>query len=223
MITTMIPENTYQHYFDNLLKGHKQNIAEVINELIDNKIVVKDIYEKLFRRSLYQVGEYWERNKISVATEHMATAITENMMIKLQPHLFTTNRTGNKAVIACVANEYHQVGAKMIADIFEMNGWDGYFIGANTPPTELIRFIESQQPHIIGLSLSIYFNISELRKSLQHIRAAIPNIPILVGGQAFRWGGVEITREFKSVHYLDSITALENFIGVSQRIQLLTF
>lgn len=209
----MIPENTYQGYFNNLLKGQKQNCAKVIHELIDQEMVIKDIYEQLFRRSLYQVGDYWERNMVSVATEHMATAITENMMIKLQPHLFTTDRTGKKAVIACVANEYHQVGAKMIADTFEMNGWDGYFIGANTPIKELIRFIESQQPQVIGLSLSIYFNIPELRKTLQQLRAAFTNIPVIFGGQAFRWGGVELTHEFNDVHYLDSISALERFIA----------
>jgi len=42
----------------------------------------------------------------------------------------------------------------MVADMLEMNGWDGYFIGANTPLPELIRFIESKNPDLIGLSLS---------------------------------------------------------------------
>jgi hypothetical protein len=27
-----------------------------------------------------------------------------------------------------VANEYHQIGGKMVADIFELNGWRGYFV-----------------------------------------------------------------------------------------------
>ncbi len=209
----MIENETYNTYFNNLIKGAKNECATIVDDLINSNVTVDTVYTQLFQHSLYQVGDYWEKNKISVATEHMATAITENLMIRLQPQLFTTERTGKKAVIACVANEYHQVGAKMIADIFEMNGWDGYFIGANTPTAELIRFLESQNPDLIGLSLSIYFNLPELKSTVAQIRQRFPNMPILVGGQAFRWGGTDIVQEFNNVEYLSGIDTLNKFIN----------
>ncbi len=209
----MIAIETYNKYFNNLINGAKNECAAIVDDITNKNIPVDTVYTQLFQHSLYQVGEYWEMNKISVATEHMATAITENLMIRLQPQLFTTERTGKKAVIACVANEYHQVGAKMIADIFEMNGWDGYFIGANTPISELIRFLESHHPDLIGLSLSIYFNLPELKSTVAHIRQRFPNMPILVGGQAFRWGGTDIVREFNNVAYLSGIDTLNKFIN----------
>jgi len=209
----MIENETFNNYFNSLIKGDKQECAAIFDELLHNNVPVETIYTQLFQRSLYQVGEYWEMNKISVATEHMATAITENLMIRLQPQLFATERTGKKAVIACVANEYHQVGAKMVADIFEMNGWDGYFIGANTPVSELIRFMESKKPDLIGLSLSIYYNLPELKKTVANIREHFPDLPIMVGGQAFRWGGIEITEQFDNVAYLSGIETLRKFIN----------
>lgn len=209
----MIDKETYDEYFDHLINGRKEKCLNTINTFANQKVAVDAIYTELFQRSLYQVGDFWEKNKISVATEHMATAITENMMIRLQPQLFATERTGKKAVIACVANEYHQVGAKMIADMFEMNGWDGFFVGANTPFNELIRFIQSHNPDVIGLSLSIYFNIHELKNTLGQVRTLFPTIPIIIGGQAFRWGGIEITRQFENVQFISSIPALENFIN----------
>jgi methanogenic corrinoid protein MtbC1 len=196
-----------------LIKGAKNECVAIFDEVLKNNIPVEIIYTQLFQPSLYQVGEYWEMNKISVATEHMATAITENLMIKLQPQLFSTERIGKKAVIACVANEYHQVGAKMIADIFEMNGWDGYFIGANTPVTELIRFLKSKNPDLLGLSLSIYYNLPELKNTIAIIRQHFPDLPILVGGQAFRWGGTEITEQFNNVACLSGIETLRKYIN----------
>lgn len=208
----MTGEQKYNQYFRSLLEGNKVICSKVLNDLIAEDKQIKEIYEDLFRRSLYRVGELWELNKISVATEHMATAITENMMITLQPRIFNTERTGRKAVIACVANEYHQVGAKMIADIFEMHGWDGYFIGANTPVQELLRFIEEKQPDMAGLSLSIYFNINVLRETLHHIQRDFPDLPVVVGGQAFRWGGKELAAEFNKVQILESIDMLESYI-----------
>jgi methanogenic corrinoid protein MtbC1 len=209
----MIENETYNNYFNSLIKGAKQECVAILEELVKTNISIEDIYTQLFQRSLYQVGEYWELNKISVATEHMATAITENLMIRLQPKIFSTQRTGKKAVIACVANEYHQVGAKMVADIFEMNGWDGYFIGANTPLRELIRFLESKNPDLVGLSLSIFFNLPELKNTVAKIRERFPNMPIMVGGQAFRWGGTEITNEFSKIEYLYGVEDLRKFIN----------
>ncbi len=212
----MIANETYSTYFNNLIKGAKNECAAIVDDMINSNVPVDTVYTQLFQHSLYQVGDYWEKNKISVATEHMATAITENLMIRLQPQLFTTERTGKKAVIACVANEYHQVGAKMIADIFEMNGWDGYFIGANTPTAELIRFLESHNPDLTGLSLSIYFNLPELKSTVAQIRQHFPNMPMLVGGQAFRLGGTDIVQEFNNVEYLSGIDTLNKFINQTE-------
>ena len=209
----MIENETYNSYFNSLIKGDKQECAAIFEEVVNRNVPVEEIYTGLFQRSLYQVGECWEMNKISVATEHMATAITENLMIRLQPQLFSTERTGKKAVIACVANEHHQIGAKMVADIFEMNGWDGYFIGANTPLTELIRFLESKNPDLIGLSLSIYYNLPELKNTVAEIRQHFPDLPVMVGGQAFRWGGSEITEQFSNVSYLSGIETIRKHIN----------
>ena len=208
----MISESTYDHYFENLIKGNRQICSDMVDGIMDSGESIRNVYDQLFRRSLYQVGELWERNLLSVATEHMATAITENLMIKMQPQLFSIGRTGKKAVIACLAKEHHQVGAKMIADIFEMHGWDGYFVGANKPAGELIKIIEKIQPDLIGLSLSVYFNIGELRKTLKEIREHFPGITVIIGGQAFRWGGATIANEFTDVHYIDSIYTLESML-----------
>lgn len=209
----MIDNTIYEKYFNSLIKGARYDCIAIVDNLIKQNVAVDEIYTHLFQRALYQVGEYWEMNKISVATEHMATALTETLMIRMQPKLFSTERIGKKSVIACIANEYHQVGAKMIADIFEMNGWDGYFVGANTPLSELIRFIDEQKPDVTGLSLSLYFNLPELTKTLDQLQNAFPDMPILVGGQAFRWGGTEIIDQFKNVELMSDIRTLQKFIN----------
>lgn len=209
----MIDNELFDRYFTALISGKRAECRAILDQLLMENRSVEDIYLHLFQGSLYKVGDYWERNLISVATEHLATAITENLMIMVQPRLFSTERNGKRAVIACVANEFHQVGAKMIADIFEMNGWDGYFLGSNTPVDSLVDFIGNNNPDVVGLSLSIYFNIGELIKTLEKIREAFPDIPVLVGGQAFRWGGVDLIHTYDNVHYLNSVITLNQFIN----------
>ncbi len=154
-----IENELYQTYLASLLTGDKKACLNIVTTLLEDKIEIRQLYTDLFQKSMYRVGELWERNEISVAREHLATMITENMLSVTYPHLFTGLQSAKKAIISCTANEYHQLGGKMVADIFELHGWDAHFLGANTPVEELLKFIDEIQPDLIGLSLAVYFNI----------------------------------------------------------------
>ncbi|MFP4469234.1 MAG: B12-binding domain-containing protein [Bacteroidales bacterium] len=210
MTASAITDSIYNNYLNALLAGNRQVCHSIVKKLLDSKPDIKDLYVHLFQRSLYEVGELWEKNKISVATEHIATAITEGLLTLVYPTIFAAEHSGKKGLVACVPNEFHQIGAKMVADTFELNGWDGYFIGSNTPVQDLIKAIDETQPDVIALSLSIYFNLPELVKMMQEIRKHFNDVPIWVGGQAFRWGGKETVENFPGTLFIDSLQKLEH-------------
>jgi methanogenic corrinoid protein MtbC1 len=112
-------------------------------------------------------------------------------------------------VVAATANEHHQLGAKMVADLFELNGWRGYFLGANTPQRDLLDLIQEKHPDVVALSLTLYFNLDSLLQTAAAIGAEFPGMPILVGGQAFRWGGRARAESLPGVHCLASLGELE--------------
>jgi len=151
----VISETVYGDYLAFLLSGKKAECVTIVQGLIDQKIFVKDLYLELFQRSMYQVGKLWEENKVSVATEHMATAITEGLLQLVYPMLFSADHVGKSAIIACVPQEYHQLGAKMVADIFEMNGWDA---------TMKIRANDSEIPII---AVTAYASDPSRKKSME--------------------------------------------------------
>ena len=213
-IDGMIDIKIYRQFLEALLAGNKAECHAITANLLQNpQIPIKEIYTDLFQQAMYEVGSLWEKNRISVATEHMATAIVESLLSLAYPRIFGAAHIGRRAVISCVANEYHQIGGKMIADIFELNGWDGYFLGANTPPKDLLNILTEKQPQILGLSLSIFFNMHNLYRIISIVQSDFPNLPILVGGQAFLWGGLEIENDFRNVRYIDSIPGLEQILA----------
>jgi len=205
----MIQKNLYQNYLSALLRGDKNACLNIVITLLDDKIAIRELYTDLFQKSMYSVGELWERNKISVAREHLATTITENMLSVTYPHLFTGVQSEKKAIVSCTANEYHQLGGKMVADIFELHGWDAHFLGVNTPVNELLKFIDEIQPDLIGLSLAVYFNVSALKATLAALHAHFNNLEILVGGHAFVWGGTGVLKNYPRTSYLESLAELE--------------
>ena len=208
----MIEEHVYQNYLKALLAGERSECRDIVRQLLDADIEIKTLYRHLFQRSMYQVGELWENNRITVAKEHLATSITESLLNLTYPALFATERIGKKAVISCSANEYHQIGGKMVADILELNGWDCHFLGANTPPEEMVKHIQEISPDFVGLSLSILSNIENLKRGIEVIQGDFPNMDLLVGGQAFRWGGIETIQRYPGIEYIPSLDQLEQSI-----------
>lgn len=208
----MIQEQIYNQYVHYLLKGDGRRCEEIVRSLLEEEVSIKTLYVDLFQRSLYHVGDLWEHNKISVALEHLATSVTQKLMNLVYPLLFAEEKRGKKAAIACVANEYHQIGSRMVADIFELNGWDGYFLGSDTPVTDLLDFVESKEIDVLCLSISVTFNFAVLNRTIETIRNADSRIPVLLGGQAFRWGGRDIQEQFENVRFIPSIEMLEQTI-----------
>jgi MerR family transcriptional regulator, light-induced transcriptional regulator len=202
----------YEEYFKNLLDGNKSACAGIVNNLLNESIDIMDLYTLYFQKSMYKIGELWEFNQISVSKEHLATAITESMMSFVYPKIFGAEHNGKKVIVSCPVNEYHQIGPKMVADVFELHGWDSYFLGANNPDDELFRLIEEKKPDLLALSLSIYFNLPALIKVIEKVKNFYPNLPIIVGGQAFNWGGSSSLNQFTAIDYIEDVKMLNSFI-----------
>jgi MerR family transcriptional regulator, light-induced transcriptional regulator len=202
----------YDVYLQALLAGDRLVCLELVQQLVREKVSLDVVYLELFERSLYQVGDLWESDQISVGVEHMATAITESAMTLLYPLIFATPRCGHRAVVSCIADEFHQIGAKIVADIFEFHGWDGYFLGANVPETALLWMIQEKRPDFLCLSLTVQANLPILLKNIEAVRASFPQQEILLGGQAFRLGEVEAVKSLPAVTCVESIHHLEEII-----------
>jgi methanogenic corrinoid protein MtbC1 len=208
----MIEDKIYSDYLDFLLAGRRAECTQIVQSLLENAIDIKLLYMDLFQKSLYEVGRLWETNQISVAREHLATAITEGLLNLVYPTLFMEQKTNKKVVISCAANEFHQIGGKMVADLFEIQGWDAHFLGANTPVDHMLHFIDEVKPELLGLSLSVFSNMPSLIKGIEAVQGDFKNLDIAVGGQAFNWGGVDMVKKFSNTVCVQSLIELEDMI-----------
>lgn len=205
-------ELVVQDYLQNLLKGSRANCSSIARRYLEKNPSIKDLYEEVFKAALYEVGRLWETNQITVATEHLATAITEGLLNELFEQIIPQKKLNKKVVVACVENEQHQVGIKMVADVFEMKGWESFFLGAGIPTTELVRFIRETKPDILAVSLSIYFNFANLLKMLKLFRSEFPDLQIIIGGQALSRVSDEAMLLLGNVVLLSDLYLLEKYI-----------
>jgi MerR family transcriptional regulator, light-induced transcriptional regulator len=207
-----IDPKVYEEFLQSLLYGNRLKCTEITYNLIRCRLPVKNLYEDVLKTSMYTIGDLWEHGKISVATEHLASAIVEKILNDVYPAIISTEKNNKTVVLACVEHELHQIGIKMVADIFEMNNWNVLCLGANTPTKDLIQFLDLHKPDVVALSLSIYFHMPILDKMIFAIRAAYNDLPIIIGGQAFAHGGEDIVSRYEKVSLLSSLNNVETFI-----------
>lgn len=199
-------------FLDSLLSGNSSYCSNIVKDNIINNESFLEIYENLFKPSLYKIGELWEYNQISVATEHLASAIVEGLMNEVYLSINKSSESNLKVVLTSIEKEYHQIGLRMVNDVFEANGCETFFLGANTPVRELISFLNVVKPDVLAISLSIYFHLPNLQDLLLLINKDFPQLKVLVGGQAFNHGGNEIIEKFDKVTLLKDLKSLDLYI-----------
>jgi methanogenic corrinoid protein MtbC1 len=174
-------------YLEALLNGNRHRASSLILDSVKEDVSIKDIYTQVFQRSQRELGRLWQTNQISVAQEHFCTAATQMVMSQLYPYIFTGERQGRRLVAACVGGELHEIGARMVADFFEMAGWDTHFLGANMPTDGIIRTVAERQADVLALSATMTFHIGKVTEIIAALRAsgASPRTRILVGGYPF--------------------------------------
>lgn len=200
------------NYLNALLEGNRKEASKICLDFIKTGKSFKELYEHIMKPALYKVGKLWEHNKISVATEHLATAITEGIMNTFFADIIPDKYNGKKVVLACVENEEHQVGVKMVADIFEMNQWESFFLGTGFPTSELIKFIKEVQPDIIAISLTVYFNFKKLKQMLSQLKSEFPETKLIVGGQALTRLSANDFAEWKDITYINDLNELDTLL-----------
>lgn len=174
-------------YLNALLRGERHAANRLILDAVDSGTDVKDIYLHVFQRTQREIGRLWQMNRLSVAQEHYCTAATQMIMSQLYPYIFTSEKNGQTMAAICVEGDYHEIGARMVADFFEIAGWDTIYLGANVPSPGVLKILTERKADLIVISATMTFHVRAVRKLIEAIRASetAKNIKIMVGGYPF--------------------------------------
>jgi len=173
-------------YLQAVLAGDRKAALTVAMEALGDGNQVGDLYQELLAPAQVQIGRMWERNQISVADEHLATAITQYVVAQLYTYLETPSHSRGRAVVTGVEGELHQIGANMVADMLESDGWNTRFLGTQLPHRDVIQTMGDFEPRILGISAAMLFNLSSVADLVEMARRHFGSaVKILVGGRAF--------------------------------------
>lgn len=169
-----------------LIRGEYSYIIQKCKKILSQNNNVTDLYQLYLQPVMYKVGKDWQEGNITVAHEHLATSTIARVMSSIYPDFILSDTTKGKAIISASTNEHHEIGARMIADALEYDGWDIQFVGSDVPLDALITYINEINPMFVGLSLTMSFNTEQLVNTIKTIRKECRNkkLKIMAGGLA---------------------------------------
>jgi methanogenic corrinoid protein MtbC1 len=146
-----------------------------------------DFYLQVIQPCLYLVGNLWQRGVISVAQEHLASAVVARVMALAYTRVQPMNSLKGKAVVTAAPHDFHEIGARILTDCLSLDGWEVDHLGANTPQSDLLGFLAGSSPFLVAISLAIPYNLMETEEIVQGIKSHpyLRNTRIMVGGGLF--------------------------------------
>jgi methanogenic corrinoid protein MtbC1 len=178
---------TTKVFLQAIVAGERHAAVQIARLARQEGLSLRDLYVDVFQTALYEVGACWEANRLTVAQEHMATAITQYVMAQIYEPPPPANAVRGRLVMTGVEGELHSIGAVMVGDLLETTGWQVRLLGTNLPVTSILSTIREWQPTHVGISVTMIFNVGVVRRLIAAIRQEFGDrIKILVGGGAFR-------------------------------------
>lgn len=177
----------FEDYLEGLLAGDTASCMRIGKEAVNGGDPAP-FFVYVVQPAMYMIGDMWSRGKVSVALEHLASAITARTLASLFVDGIYVPKIRGKVVVSASQNEFHEVGAWMVASCLEYDGWNVMYLGANTPPDALLSMIEAEQPDILALSMTTPFNFRGVYDLIGKVHdLEVEGLKIMVGGQAFLW------------------------------------
>jgi methanogenic corrinoid protein MtbC1 len=137
--------------------------------------------------AMEQIERLYREGQINLIQEHLATRINRMVADQLHGCMARQPKTGRRMIVVCGDGETEELGAQMTADLFEVEGWSVWFVGAGVPDDEILQMVGKLDPDLLTIYGAKPAGVPGIRKLIDLIRDidAVPNMQVLVTGGVF--------------------------------------
>ena len=183
----MLKSNILERYLSALLDGNRCACRSVIEETLQSGVPANTVYMDVIWPIMSEVDRLRQDDIIDAAQEAFATRINRTIVDQLQNKLPRRPERGKRVVVCSALTEQGELGAQMITDLFESDGWDVRFLGGGLTHDDLLAFVHSYKPDLLliyGVSAKAGPAIRLLVDTIRSINA-LPEMKIMFSGGVF--------------------------------------
>jgi len=177
----------------NLDAYHKRLIAALINNELDKAdqllgevlalYSMDQLILDVIGPSLADLGEEWSAGRITVATEHLASAFLRQRLI-LWHAAGPSVHPIRPVVLACAPDEWHEISLLMLGVLLRRRRWPVAYLGQAVPLPDLAKFVRDIRPPVV---ITVAMTEKPARE-LQQLGKWLPEA-VRTGRPAITYGG----------------------------------
>jgi len=183
----MIRQDILARYLEPLLRGDRKACRAVIEESLQSGIPANSVYVHIIWPIMLEIEGLLRMDKITPIQEHLATRINRTIVDQLQNKLPHKSPKSKKVVLCCAPNELQELGAQMMTDLLESDGWEVRFLGGGLTNDDILAFVHEYAPDILLIYGTTPKQAPEVRRLIDTVKSinAWPNMRIMVSGGLF--------------------------------------
>jgi methanogenic corrinoid protein MtbC1 len=174
-------------YLQPLLAGRRSECFNLIHDAVEHGWTAERLIREVVWPAMAQVDRLYRDDRINAAIESMACRINRTAADQLQAYLPKRPPNGKYVLVACVADFTEELGAQMVADLFQSNGWQVHFVGGGVPHDELLGLVGELCPHALVVFGAGPQAVPAVRGLIDLIRdiGVCPTMNIVLSGGVF--------------------------------------
>ncbi len=145
---------------------------------------VPRLLDEVVSPMLIEIGERWRSDRMTIAQEHLATAVVHQVLGWLRDMA----EIGNAAPVMVAATppgQIHEGGALLVAATAAGEGWRVTYLGADLPVTEIAEAARRTGARVVALSIVHPVDDPAIGSHIRALRRVLPTrVALLVGGAA---------------------------------------
>ncbi|MFM7298278.1 MAG: B12-binding domain-containing protein, partial [Planctomycetota bacterium] len=176
-----------QEYLLAALEGRRKDALDIVLAAADRGMPISTLQREVVGRVQVEVGRMWHRGDMSVVEEHLVSRLSEQVLACLNPRMPRAPRLGRRVLVTGASGDLHDIGLRMVADEFEMAGWDPIFLGASAPADEAARAALDFEVDLVALGSKLAIHVRSAAAMISLLRAEprTRRVPVIVGGLPF--------------------------------------
>jgi MerR family transcriptional regulator, light-induced transcriptional regulator len=172
-------------YLAATLEGDVEQADVVAQQAIAGGSDLREVCIDVLAPALTAVGDLWQSGAISVAQEHLASAIAMEHLHRIGDRMPHAAPVGRVVLLTGTPGELHVIGLRMLRIFLESDGYDVVHLGASTPADDLVAMVAARRPDAVGLSTALTTHLVDIPPIIARLKA-LPSPPVvMVGGAAY--------------------------------------
>jgi methanogenic corrinoid protein MtbC1 len=172
-------------FIQTVLDGDVRKAVSDLQELVTGGTGPIELAQDILVPAQREIGRMWHNAEATIFEEHLVTEACLQALIAISHSCEAKPANAKTVMLASVAGNQHDLGIRLLAFDFQIEGWRSINLGTDMPGKEIKAAALKYQPDLVILSAALSVQLPALEQAVACIKDALAEKAfILIGGRA---------------------------------------